>query len=233
MGMTGRAVAGAGAALAVAVGGAMLLHTLTSPPKASVAAAGTWPKAGDHVYTVGPSKGDPQGLAFGPLVATTGGTCPHCEGIPNRAWDLEMAVANQHYGDYPPGYIGIPTSPAPLPKPRYLSGGDLYCQGSRFQDANGFSFAVPTVMPSNPCPTPPPASKYFHPSVTIAVTCQGTPSTLSRSQMAVYILQVNHGPSYQPPVATSCYADMTCPGAFTNWAKEAVAESLMQEYSTP
>jgi hypothetical protein len=46
-----------------------------------------------------------------------------------------------------------------------------------------------------------------------------TNSTL-RQQMAVFVLKSKEGPSFVPPTCTGVFADVPCPGLFTDWIEE-------------
>ncbi len=47
-----------------------------------------------------------------------------------------------------------------------------------------------------------------------------------RDQMAVFLLKAKHGSSYVPPLCTGIFADVPCPGPFTDWVEELAAEGI-------
>jgi hypothetical protein len=47
-----------------------------------------------------------------------------------------------------------------------------------------------------------------------------------RDQMAVFLLKAEHGSSYVPPGCTGVFADVTCPGPFTDWVEQLHAEGI-------
>ncbi|HTY41955.1 MAG TPA: M12 family metallo-peptidase [Thermoanaerobaculia bacterium] len=55
--------------------------------------------------------------------------------------------------------------------------------------------------------------------------CPNDPVT--RQQMAAFLLKAEHGSSYTPPAcAANPFADVACPGTFTNWIQQLVAEAV-------
>ena len=49
---------------------------------------------------------------------------------------------------------------------------------------------------------------------------------VSRRQMAVFLLKVEHGIGYTPPACTHVFSDVTCPGPWANWIEELAAEDI-------
>ena len=47
-----------------------------------------------------------------------------------------------------------------------------------------------------------------------------------RDQMAVFLLKAAHGPSYVPPACLGVFADVPCPGQFTNWIEQLSHEGI-------
>jgi hypothetical protein len=47
-----------------------------------------------------------------------------------------------------------------------------------------------------------------------------------RDQMAVFLLKGEHGSSYVPPACTGIFADVPCPGTFTNWIEQLEVENI-------
>jgi hypothetical protein len=41
-----------------------------------------------------------------------------------------------------------------------------------------------------------------------------------RKQMAVFVLKAKFGPNYEPPACAGVFADVACPGTFTNWIED-------------
>jgi len=52
-------------------------------------------------------------------------------------------------------------------------------------------------------------------------------SSVTRAQMAVFLLRAEHGSSYNPPMCHGVFTDVPCPGAFAvNWIEQLAAESI-------
>lgn len=76
----------------------------------------------------------------------------------------------------------------------------------------------------------------FHPSVEsvfragITAGCGGglycRDDAVRRDQMAVFLLKAEHGSSYVPPGCTGVFADVPCPGTFTNWIEQLHVEGI-------
>ena len=47
-----------------------------------------------------------------------------------------------------------------------------------------------------------------------------------RDQMAVFLLKAEHGSSYTPPGCGGVFADVPCPGPFTDWIEQLAAENI-------
>jgi hypothetical protein len=55
--------------------------------------------------------------------------------------------------------------------------------------------------------------------------CPSNPVT--RAQMAVFLLKVEHGQGYAPPACTGVFGDVACPGGFAvNWIEQLYAEGV-------
>ena len=54
--------------------------------------------------------------------------------------------------------------------------------------------------------------------------CPGNP--VRRDQMAVFLLKAEHGPAYVPPACHGTFADVPCPGQFTNWIEQLAHEGI-------
>jgi hypothetical protein len=54
--------------------------------------------------------------------------------------------------------------------------------------------------------------------------CPSAPVT--RAQMAVFLLKAEHGPAYAPPACQGTFADVPCPGPFTDWIEQLAAEGI-------
>jgi Metallo-peptidase family M12/S-layer homology domain len=51
--------------------------------------------------------------------------------------------------------------------------------------------------------------------------------SVTRQQMAVFLLKAEHGSSYTPPACSSApFPDVPCPSTYANWIKQLVAESI-------
>ncbi len=51
-------------------------------------------------------------------------------------------------------------------------------------------------------------------------------ASVTRAQMAVFLLKAEHGSTYVPPMCTGIFADVTCPSAFANWIERLAAEGI-------
>ena len=54
--------------------------------------------------------------------------------------------------------------------------------------------------------------------------CPTNPVT--RAQMAPFLLEAEHGPSYAPPACGGLFLDVACPSLFANWVEELAAEEI-------
>ncbi|HTY41401.1 MAG TPA: choice-of-anchor tandem repeat GloVer-containing protein [Thermoanaerobaculia bacterium] len=54
--------------------------------------------------------------------------------------------------------------------------------------------------------------------------CPGNPVT--RAQMAVFLLKIEHGPAYAPPACTPFFGDVLCPSLFADWIEQFYAEGI-------
>jgi uncharacterized repeat protein (TIGR03803 family) len=54
--------------------------------------------------------------------------------------------------------------------------------------------------------------------------CPG--SSVSRQQMAVFLLKAEHGSSYTPPVCHGIFDDVPCPSTYANWIEQLSAEGI-------
>ncbi len=50
--------------------------------------------------------------------------------------------------------------------------------------------------------------------------------TVTRAQMAVFLLKAEHGSAYVPPVCTSFFGDVTCPSLFADWIEQLASEGI-------
>jgi len=51
-------------------------------------------------------------------------------------------------------------------------------------------------------------------------------NSVTRAQMAVFLLKSIHGSSYQPPACTGVFTDVACPSPFANWIERLAAEGI-------
>jgi cysteine-rich repeat protein len=51
-------------------------------------------------------------------------------------------------------------------------------------------------------------------------------NSVTRAQMAVFLLKAKHGSSYVPPACTGIFPDVTCPGTFADWIEQLAAEGV-------
>jgi cysteine-rich repeat protein len=54
--------------------------------------------------------------------------------------------------------------------------------------------------------------------------CPG--NSVTRAQMAVFLLKAEHGSSYVPPTCTGTFPDVACPSAFANWIEQLANEGV-------
>lgn len=54
--------------------------------------------------------------------------------------------------------------------------------------------------------------------------CPG--NSVTRAQMAVFLLKAEHGSAYVPPTCIGTFADVTCPSLFADWIEELAAEGI-------
>ena len=81
-----------------------------------------------------------------------------------------------------------------------------------------------------------PVSSPFHADILTVATagitagCGGgnycPASPVRRDQMAVFLLKSEHGSAYVPPDCAGTFADVACPGPFTNWVEQLAAEGV-------
>ena len=81
-----------------------------------------------------------------------------------------------------------------------------------------------------------PAGSLFHDDVEkifragITAGCGGgnycPSSSVTREQMAVFLLKAEHGSSYAPPLCTGVFADVPCPSTFANWIERLASEGI-------
>jgi len=50
--------------------------------------------------------------------------------------------------------------------------------------------------------------------------------SVTRQQMAVFLLKGEHGSAYVPPACTGVFPDVPCPGPFTDWIEQLAAEGV-------
>ena len=44
--------------------------------------------------------------------------------------------------------------------------------------------------------------------------------------MAVFLLKIEHGSSYVPPVCAGIFGDVSCPSLFADWVEQLFAEGI-------
>lgn len=81
-----------------------------------------------------------------------------------------------------------------------------------------------------------PSSNLFHQDIETIVRagitagcgagnyCVG--ASVTRAQMAVFLLKAEHGSAYLPPPCTGVFSDTPCPGPFTDWVEQLAAEGV-------
>ena len=122
-------------------------------------------------------------------------------------------------------------------------GADNYCPSSpvtRQQMAvfllraeHGSSYSPPPchgVFADVPCPSP--FADWIEQLSAEGITagCGGgdfcPTASVTRQQMAVFLLKAKHGPSYVPPTCTGVFGDVPCPSQFADWIEELYAEAI-------
>jgi hypothetical protein len=51
-------------------------------------------------------------------------------------------------------------------------------------------------------------------------------NSVTRAQMAAFLLKAEHGSSYVPPACQGIFADVTCPSLFADWIEQLAAENI-------
>jgi hypothetical protein len=51
-------------------------------------------------------------------------------------------------------------------------------------------------------------------------------ASVTRAQMAVFLLKAKHGPTFVPPACAGVFLDVACPSAFADWIEELAAEQI-------
>ena len=51
-------------------------------------------------------------------------------------------------------------------------------------------------------------------------------NSVTRAQMAVFLLKSEHGPNYLPPACTAVFLDVPCPSTFADWIEQLAAEGI-------
>jgi hypothetical protein len=51
-------------------------------------------------------------------------------------------------------------------------------------------------------------------------------ATVTRAQMAVFLLKSEHGPRFVPPACTGVFPDVPCPSTFADWIEQLAAEGI-------
>ena len=83
----------------------------------------------------------------------------------------------------------------------------------------------------------PTTNQYFHWVETVYVDgvtggCNASPllycpnNSVTRQQMAVFILKALHGQDYVPPDCTGSFGDVPCPSQYANWIEQLAAEGV-------
>ena len=58
-------------------------------------------------------------------------------------------------------------------------------------------------------------------------------AAVTRAQMAVFLLKIEHGSSYAPPACQAIFADVACPSQFADWIEQLYAEEITAGCSGP
>ena len=51
-------------------------------------------------------------------------------------------------------------------------------------------------------------------------------ASVTRAQMAVFLLKAKHGPNYVPPACAGAFPDVACPSPFADWIEQLAAENI-------
>jgi len=98
---------------------------------------------------------------------------------------------------------------------------------------HGSSYAPPScagIFPDVPCGSQ--FSDWIEELATEGITggcgggnfCPGNPVT--RAQMAVFLLKIEHGSAYVPPACAGMFGDVACPSLFADWIEQLFAEGI-------
>jgi hypothetical protein len=121
-------------------------------------------------------------------------------------------------------------------------GTQLFCPGGNvtraqmavFLEAALQTHVPPTGRPQTFVDVPPGSFGYdfIEDFVTRGITagCDATHycpnNVVNRAQMAVFLLRAEHGSAYTPPACAGIFADVACPGPFTNWIERLYNEGI-------
>jgi streptogramin lyase len=123
------------------------------------------------------------------------------------------------------------------------AGGD-YCPGSSVTRAQMAVFLMKSKLGKGEVPPPAtgtvfsdvPVSNSFAPWIEqlagfgITGGCGGgdycPSSSVTRAQMAVFLLKTQHGSLYTPPACTGIFSDVPCPSQFANWIEQLSLENV-------
>jgi len=86
------------------------------------------------------------------------------------------------------------------------------------------------VFPDVPCPSPFAGWVEQLAAEGITTGCGGgnyCPSaSVTRAQMAVFLLKTEHGSAYTPPACAGIFGDVACPSPFADWIENLYAENV-------
>ncbi|MFY9552117.1 MAG: S-layer homology domain-containing protein, partial [Thermoanaerobaculia bacterium] len=187
--------------------------------------------AGNQVWEPGETVDiDPYYYNNGGAALDLSGTATSLTGPPGAAYTIADSVAT--YGSIYPGFLGG-CSFAPdcysvsvdNPATRPAAHWDAFLQEALSNGTAmtwvlhiGGSFAdAPTSNPFYPF-----IENIFHHGITSG--CGGgnycPDSSVTRGQMAVFLLKAKHGSAFVPPACTGVFPDVPCPSQFADWIEE-------------
>jgi uncharacterized repeat protein (TIGR03803 family) len=98
---------------------------------------------------------------------------------------------------------------------------------------HGPAFTPPActgVFPDVPCSSPFAAWVEALAAEGVTAGCGGgnfcPASPVTRAQLAVFLLKIEHGTAYVPPVCHAVFADVVCPSLFADWIEQLFAEGI-------
>ncbi|MFY9550955.1 MAG: S-layer homology domain-containing protein, partial [Thermoanaerobaculia bacterium] len=144
------------------------------------------------------------------------------DGRPAAHWDATVTETTSGSGSSPTGWI-LPMGSSPLEPETcpVLYGSTTWTLhiGKSFSDVSSADSFYPSI------------ENLFHHRITSGCGAgQYCPdSSIRRDQMAVFLLKSMHGAEYAPPTCSGAFADVPCPGPFTDWVEQIHTEGIIED----